>query len=125
MNADVSLYAVGDVAPAYIEPEPLFELAAPTLKQADILFGNLEAPVCEKHELQLYNHSGRRIDPDKVGVLATAGFHVMSFANNHTLDSGEHGLLETIDRVPRHNIALVGAGRNIAEARKPAVLERK
>src|SRR5262245_32792096 len=93
---NVSIYAVGDVAPAYVEPEPLFELARPTLKQADILFGNLEAPVCNEHELQLHNYSGRRISPDKAGVLTAAGFHVMSFANNHALDSGEQGLLETI-----------------------------
>lgn len=126
MNADkICLYAVGDVAPAFVGPKPLFELVAPTLRQADILFGNLEMPVCGKHEIQLYNYDGRRISPAKLPELTEAGFHVMSFANNHTLDSGEQGLFETIDSVPKHNIAIVGAGRNIDEARKPAILERK
>ncbi|MBI2986466.1 MAG: hypothetical protein HYY45_06845, partial [Deltaproteobacteria bacterium] len=55
MNSDkVSIYAVGDVVPAWPNPESLVELALPTLKQADILFGQLEAPLSEKGEPQRY-----------------------------------------------------------------------
>ena len=36
--SEVSIYAVGDVIPDRPNPESLFELALPSLKQADILF---------------------------------------------------------------------------------------
>ncbi|MBI2987834.1 MAG: CapA family protein [Deltaproteobacteria bacterium] len=49
----------------------------------------------------------------------------MSFANNHTLDRGEEAFFETIDTLTKNNIAVVGVGRNIGEARKPSILERK
>ena len=128
MSADnVYVYAVGDVAPAWPDPESLVELALPTLKQADILFGNLEAPLSEKGQPQLYMYPsrGKTMSPDKVSALTYAGFDVMSFANNHTLDRGEESFCETVDTLTRNNIAVVGAGRDIDEARKPVVFERK
>src|ERR1051325_5808690 len=73
-SAELSVYAVGDVGPTWISPEPLFAPSTPTLRQADILFGNMEVPVCEAHEIQLFNYSGRRMSPNRVAELTTAGF---------------------------------------------------
>ncbi|MFC1987449.1 CapA family protein [Chloroflexota bacterium] len=106
----LSIYAVGDTKPDRPNPESLFELALPTLKQADILLGHLEHPLSS---------------PDKVSALTYAGFDVMSFGGNTHLAEGEEAFLETIDTVTRNNIQIVGVGRNIDEARKPVILERK
>ncbi|MBI2988735.1 MAG: CapA family protein [Deltaproteobacteria bacterium] len=126
MNPEkVSIYAVGDVIPGRPNPESLFELALPTLKQADILFGQLEAPLAEKGEPQMQGFFVTRVSPERVSGLTYAGFDVMSFAANQTLDLGEVGLFETIDTLTKNNIAVVGAGKNIDEARKPLILERK
>ncbi len=120
----VSVYAVGDTRPNWPTPETLFELSLPTLRQADILFGNLEAVLSEKGESQL-QAPDRKMSPHRVSGLVHARFDVMSFASNHTMDRGEQGLLETIDTLTKNNIAVIGAGRNIGEARKPFILERK
>ncbi|MFH1087535.1 MAG: CapA family protein, partial [Chloroflexota bacterium] len=126
MRADkVSLYAVGDVIPGRPQPEYLFELAMPTLKQADILFGQLETPLSEKGDLQVALGMGTRVPADRVSALTAAGFNVMSFASNHTMNWGEQALFETMDVLARNKIAVIGVGRNIEEARKPLILERK
>ncbi len=125
MNTDkISIYAVGDIVPERENPEFLFELTLPTLKEADILFGQLEIPLSEKGEPQVFTNP-RLVSADKVSALTYAGFDVMSFASNHHLDRGEQAFFETIDTVTKNNIAVIGVGKNINEARKPLILERK
>jgi poly-gamma-glutamate synthesis protein (capsule biosynthesis protein) len=48
---------------------------------------------------------------------------VLNLANNHILDQGSAGLMSTIDAAAAADIATVGAGRNLAEARR--ILIRK
>ena len=122
---EVSIYAVGDVIPSPPNPESLFESALPTLKQADILFGHLDANLSQKGEPQMHRFPARSVGPAGVSALTYAGFHVMSFASNQVLDRGEVGLSETIETLTKNNIAVIGAGKNIDEARKPLILERK
>ncbi|MDP2953859.1 MAG: CapA family protein [Chloroflexota bacterium] len=123
--ADVSLYAVGDVSPDREDPESLLALAAPVIRQADIAFAQLETNLSERGTPQLHMLPGLRSHPRNVAALTQAGFHVVSFASNHTLDWGEEALLDTIEVVRQNNIRIIGVGRNIAEARQPAILERK
>ncbi len=126
MSAEkLSIYAVGDVIPDRPNPETLFDLALPTLKKADILFGQLEANLSEKGEPQSQAPTARGISPDRVSGLTYAGFDVMSFASNHHLDRGQQAMFETIDTLTKNKIAILGVGRNIEEARKPVILERK
>ena len=44
-------------------------------------------------------------------------------ANNHILDFGRRGLLDTLSALDRLHIKAAGAGRNLAEAGAPAVLD--
>jgi len=44
-------------------------------------------------------------------------------ANNHILDQGDEGLIETIKTLDKHNIVHIGAGENLAEASKPYIFE--
>jgi len=110
--------------PDWPNPESLFALALPSLKQADILFGQLECNLAASAERQMQAYHARRVPPEKVSALVAAGFHVISFAGNHALDLGERAFLETIDTLRRNNIAVIGVGRNIEEARKPLVIDR-
>jgi poly-gamma-glutamate synthesis protein (capsule biosynthesis protein) len=64
-----------------------------------------------------------RMHPANVPVLETAGIDLCTLANNHVLDWGEAGLLETLDTLRHAKIGTVGAGRNAAEAAAPAILE--
>lgn len=64
-----------------------------------------------------------RMSPGNVGVLEAAGFDCCVLANNHVLDWGRAGLIDTLAALDRAGIARAGAGRDLAEARAPAVLQ--
>ncbi|MBI4331898.1 MAG: CapA family protein [Chloroflexi bacterium] len=120
----VSLYAVGDVAVSREDPESIFALAAPTLKEADIRFGQIENILSERGILQVHV-SSRAAHPKNVAALTYAGFDVMSAASNHTLDWGYDGLFDTVDLLRNNGITVIGVGKNSEEARQPAIVERK
>jgi poly-gamma-glutamate synthesis protein (capsule biosynthesis protein) len=64
-----------------------------------------------------------RMHPENASCLKEAEIDVCSLANNHVLDWGEQGLIETLETLKKANIRHAGAGRNRAEAEKPAVME--
>ncbi len=49
----------------------------------------------------------------------------MATANNHALDSGGDGLMNTLYALRRAGIGTVGTGRDIDDARRPFVMERE
>ncbi len=66
-----------------------------------------------------------RAEPVAIEALRYAKIDYVSIANNHSLDFGEEALIEMVELLDRANIARAGAGRNLNEARRPAILERK
>jgi poly-gamma-glutamate synthesis protein (capsule biosynthesis protein) len=63
--------------------------------------------------------------PEMVDGLVAAGFGVVSLANNHAMDWSTEALLDSIGSLSRAGIVPVGAGHDLAEARRPAILERR
>ena len=53
-NDVISLVGVGDVYPRREDPESLFALTAPILREADICFGQLETNFSDKGNPQLH-----------------------------------------------------------------------
>ncbi len=64
-----------------------------------------------------------RMHPANLPVLGAAGIDVCVLANNHVLDWGRRGLLDTLAELARQGIRTAGAGRDLAEARAPARIE--
>jgi poly-gamma-glutamate capsule biosynthesis protein CapA/YwtB (metallophosphatase superfamily) len=64
-----------------------------------------------------------RAPPAAVTTLTTLGVDAVTLANNHALDFGTTALLDTLDHLHRAGIRVVGAGRDLAGARRPALLE--
>lgn len=64
-----------------------------------------------------------RMHPDNTGCLSAAGIDCCVLANNHVLDWGRAGLLETLDVLQRVRIQAAGAGRNLEQARRPLSVE--
>jgi poly-gamma-glutamate capsule biosynthesis protein CapA/YwtB (metallophosphatase superfamily) len=64
-----------------------------------------------------------RTHPDNVAVLGAARIDCCVLANNHVMDWGYPGLLETLDSLQSAGLATVGAGRDRAEAQSPAVID--
>jgi poly-gamma-glutamate synthesis protein (capsule biosynthesis protein) len=101
-----------------------FEHVRRLMAGSDIRFGNLELPLTER-VAATYKDYVFRAPPSSVDALTGAGFNVLSLANNHALDYGSEGLLDTLATLERAGIAGVGAGRSAEEARRPAVLTVK
>jgi poly-gamma-glutamate capsule biosynthesis protein CapA/YwtB (metallophosphatase superfamily) len=64
-----------------------------------------------------------RMHPENVPCLTAAGIDCCVLANNHVLDWGEAGLIETLETLEAASIGMAGAGRNQMQAEGPAVLE--
>jgi len=100
------------------------------LRGADVAVGNLEVPLTRAQTPTPGKdpravREGRdyvfRAPPTLAGNLRRAGFDVLSLANNHAMDYGAEGLLETVRVLRAAGIRPVGAGRNVEEATRAVV----
>src|SRR5205085_6451875 len=89
-------------------------------RRAPIVAGNLEGPFAKKARRQQRNFS-YRVKPSLASALARANISVLTLANNHLLDCGRSGVLETLDALGRAGLAPLGAGTNEAEAHRPVI----
>jgi poly-gamma-glutamate capsule biosynthesis protein CapA/YwtB (metallophosphatase superfamily) len=64
-----------------------------------------------------------RMSPENTGCLAAAGVDCCVLGNNHVLDWGHAGLLDTLATLERFQIRTAGAGRDAAQAMAPAILD--
>jgi len=64
-----------------------------------------------------------RMHPANIRCLVGAGINCCVLANNHILDWGYAGLLETLRTLDRAGIKAAGAGRNAEQAAQPVVLD--
>ncbi|MBB3108243.1 poly-gamma-glutamate synthesis protein (capsule biosynthesis protein) [Paenibacillus phyllosphaerae] len=95
------------------------------LQGADLTAGNLENPITTRGtpaEDKQYVFKG---SPLSLPALKEAGFDVVSLANNHTLDQGTEGLLDTITYLDEAGIPNIGGGSDDKEAFEPIYLEAK
>ncbi len=90
--------------------------------EPDLKLINLETSITEQPEPWPGKEVQYRMHPNNVEVLTAAGIDFCSLANNHTMDWGRAGLLETLQTLSNANIAFAGAGENKAVASTPAIL---
>ncbi|MDB6121066.1 MAG: poly-gamma-glutamate biosynthesis protein [Pedosphaera sp.] len=106
----------------YIWGEALAELER---AKVDLRIINLETSITSNDEPWPDKGIHYHMHPQNVGCLTAARISGCSLANNHVLDWGYEGLMETLQTLDRAGIAYAGAGHNAAEAMAPAVLEMK
>lgn len=104
---------------AYIWGDALaeFERARP-----DVRIINLETAVTTSEDC-VPKGINYKMNPANIPCITAAGIDCCALANNHVLDWGQSGLLETLDTLEKANLKACGAGRDIAEARAPAIIE--
>jgi poly-gamma-glutamate synthesis protein (capsule biosynthesis protein) len=95
------------------------------LRRSDIAIGNLEAPLARRGTEFTGKKFRFKASPKAAAALRTAGFSVVTLANNHIMDFGLVGLQETMENLASEKIVFAGAGENLAAARRPALVERK
>jgi poly-gamma-glutamate capsule biosynthesis protein CapA/YwtB (metallophosphatase superfamily) len=120
---ELAILAVGDVMIKRDDPMTIFSEVAPILTDPDVVsFGNCESTYAVKASRNPATRGVVLAPPSNVEPLRC--FDAMSFANNHHLDAGYEAFFETIEHLKAAGIAICGAGKDLDEARLPAVVER-
>ena len=90
-------------------------------QRPDLLLINLETAIT-RNEAFAPKGINYRMSPDNLPCLTAAGIDVCTLANNHVLDWGQAGLMDTLDLLRRAGIKTAGAGTTIYDARTPAII---
>jgi poly-gamma-glutamate capsule biosynthesis protein CapA/YwtB (metallophosphatase superfamily) len=102
---------------------PLIKVA-PFLDAADYSIINLETPITGAG-IEPYKNSKRWIHRGEPSVypryMKKYRINAVSLANNHTMDCGSAGLLDTLKILDGNSISRVGAGSNADDAAKPLI----
>ncbi|HTO04119.1 MAG TPA: CapA family protein, partial [Opitutus sp.] len=96
--------------------------ALPALHAADARIINLETSITRADAPWPAKGINYRMHPENIGCLTAAKVNGCSLANNHVLDWGFDGLVETLATLRSAGIACAGAGATIEEAAAPIVL---
>ncbi len=94
------------------------------LRQADIFHVSHETsfdptcPVPNPYKNRFYCS-----DPKYIGLFDDAGVDVVELTGNHIMDAGAAAMLYSLNLYRQHHIAYFGGGANLADARKPLLIE--
>lgn len=100
-----------------------FTEVKPILEKGDWVIANLETPVGGKS----YGYTGYpsfNAPTELLDALKYAGFNVLSTANNHSLDKGEKGLLNTVQNLKDAGFSFKGTAASQEEADEPLLIEQ-
>lgn len=116
------MIATGELMLLMADPRPYFESVAPTLQAADVVVGHLE----NLHPLRpapAWDPMHPAPDPDKMTPLIEANYSIVTLAGNPAYCYGPPGIADTITWLNANGIDTVGAGMNIKEAIRPAIIK--
>ncbi|HEX6512023.1 MAG TPA: CapA family protein [Chloroflexota bacterium] len=121
----VTMAMVGDVYVQRPDPWSAFAPVAPYLESVDIGFCNLETVIADAKYLDPDDHDHRpRTDESVLPLYLKAGFNVFNIANNPCLYHGLGPFVRQLDLLDECGVMYGGGGRDIAAARKPALIEK-
>jgi poly-gamma-glutamate capsule biosynthesis protein CapA/YwtB (metallophosphatase superfamily) len=124
LAGDVMLGRGVDEALRGMGPEEPWGDLLPLLHDADVRVVNLECAITA-HE-RPWSRAPKafhfRASPSAAAALRAARIDACSLANNHVLDFEAPGLLDTIGHLDRAGIGHAGAGRDLGEASRPALV---
>lgn len=126
MAADkVLIYAMGDRVCRRDDYKEQFAPIRPFLLEADIRYCQLEQIFSERGEPCVYGPKHYRTPLKYLDALTDIGINATSPNGNHGLEWGHDAFLDTIDNLEKKGIKTFGVGKNIEEARKPAIFDIK
>jgi len=102
---------------------PVLAPMSERLAAADITVGNLESTLSDDGA-PTQGGDSFHAPPSVRRDLRAAGFDALSLANNHAGDYGDRALVDTVDLLHAGGLPTFGAGRDLAEAQRPVVVER-
>ena len=102
-----------------------FQYVTSLFQQDDLTLVNLETPVTKRGTSAKDKQFVFKSPPEALHAMKQAGVDVVNLANNHTLDQGPVGLLDTLDYLKTVELGAVGAGENADQAYRPYYVDRK
>jgi poly-gamma-glutamate capsule biosynthesis protein CapA/YwtB (metallophosphatase superfamily) len=124
--ADVRVAFIGDTYIQRPDPWAAFAPNMPFFDEPDIFFCNLETVVADAKYLPAYDPMARfpRTDESVFKHYLAAGINVLNIANNPGMYHGRDCYVRMLDVLDESGVVYGGGGRNLAEARKPAYIEK-
>jgi poly-gamma-glutamate capsule biosynthesis protein CapA/YwtB (metallophosphatase superfamily) len=105
------------------DPQVPFACVQATLRQADVLFGNLECCFYEPAAGHSVEREGFYAPLAAAQALVNSGYHAVGNANN--VNYGEEAIRSSLARLDGLGIPCTGAGANREAARAPAIVTHK
>jgi len=125
MSKETILYGVGDMMPHDPNPDIHFENFKPLLSDENAMsFGQLEGVLTTERIKSNASPSHCGCDITLAAAMKRAGFDIVSFAGNHSVDFGPKSFLETLDHVTEAGLVYVGAGKDEDDARTIRYMEK-
>ncbi len=103
---------------------PSFEFIKPYLHQADLTLGNLELTFAGT-SIPYAGYPTFNIPDSYAGAIKNAGFNFVVTSNNHSMDTGEKGLLRTLDILNSLGIGHTGTFSSQADHDSVRILNLK
>ncbi|OGB73994.1 hypothetical protein A2V68_00035 [candidate division Kazan bacterium RBG_13_50_9] len=132
-NQTIKILAVGDINLGRQTGQKIlggdydyaFEYLNEVISSYDLAFGNLESQLADldgetQSPTNEYRFAG---PPEGADGLKSAGFDIVSLANNHMWDYGQTALFETFANLERAGVEYTGANRSTANLYKPTTIE--
>jgi len=102
----------------------LFRNVKKHLRNADLVFGNLESPLSDNDSKRTFNSKIMIGVNDSVKGLNISGFNIMSLSNNHILQHGIEIAKNTQEILNKHCIDTVGFSSNIFNSHEKIVRKK-
>ena len=90
-------------------------------QSAQVVVGNLECPAT-KIKSPVFKRFIFRGEPEWLDTLRQHGITHLNLANNHSIDQGREGLIDTRNNILASGMVPIGAGENMQEAAEPVLL---
>ena len=123
-ETELELMFVGDLMLDDPDHDAYFSPSRELLRSADIAVGQVEWPHTPRGMVCVVDIPAPAVPVAHLDALQASGIEVATLAGNHMFDQGPWGVIDTLDGLSERGIAAVGAGRDIAQARAPAIIER-
>jgi len=125
----MNILIAGDffISDEYANKELLSQSVVDLFHKTDCLIVNLEAPLTDEKPENKILKTGphlRLSENTMLPYLKQLKIDVVTLANNHILDYGSLGLLDTFESLDKNKISYIGAGRKLNDATKPLTLEK-
>lgn len=91
--------------------------------ECDVVAGNLECVITDREDAIPDKQFHFKVSATYSNCFKELGFNLLSLANNHILDYGQEGLMDTVNELDKLEIGHIGAGKNIKDASAPKLLD--